>query len=71
MNLKEFEKLKIDDVVSSRFSEHEFYKIIDTNVVGDYPKVCLGVQIETNETKYIRIDSSNCQFWTIVGRMIE
>ncbi len=71
MTVQEFERLKIDDVICSRFYESEYYQITDTEVFGLQPKVCSGEQIETSKPKYIHIDRGSCDSWIIVGRMVK
>ena len=69
MTIQEFMNLKIDDIVSPRFQENGCFRIDDTEVFGEKPKVCSGIQIVSVEQRYIRIDIGNCGFWNLVGRI--
>lgn len=66
----EFDHIKIHTVVADRFNSQDMFEIIALDVFGEGSEVYEGIQINVDSPRYMRIDSGNCQFWNIVGRMV-
>ncbi len=66
----EFEQIKIRTVVSNRSNSQEMFEIFDLDVFGRDSKVHMGIQLNVDNPRYMRLDTANCKFWDIVGRMV-
>ena len=70
MTKYEFDHIKIHTVITDRFNSQDMFEIYDLDVFGGDSRVLAGRQLNVDNTRYMRIDAGNCQFWNIVGKMV-
>jgi hypothetical protein len=64
----EFNNLKTDTIVQSKFQrEEKFWRVYSTYEFGPPIKVCGIEMIDSTPKRFGRIDKSNCEFWDVVG----